>query len=193
MLICGDGNEWLGYKQCLAGMCTRYSGGGGDVLPPSDCRAPNAQCNGSRDRFCSDNMVVACWTDGQPIVVDSCQSYQTDPERYCVVPNDGTAPVCSYLPTLCPENAEHVCINVGLGKSGHEGIVACNSSGIARAYSDYNSIDGESCTLRPCSVEGQTGCIGNLSGPNKPVRCTNGLWLLSYYDGSSCVCSPTCL
>jgi len=136
-------------------------------------------------------MVVECSIDGQPIVVDSCQTEQTDPKRYCVVPNDGTAPVCSYLPTLCPENTEHVCINVGLGKSGHEGIVDCDSSGIALSYSDYHTIDGESCTLRPCSVEGQMGCIGNLSGPNKPVRCVYGLW--SYYGGTSCQCSPTCL
>jgi hypothetical protein len=192
VLICGDGNEWQGYKQCQAGMCTRYSPGA-NVAPVSGCRAPGAQCNGSLDRFCSDNMVVWCTTDGQPIIVDSCPSSSNGAERYCVVPNDGTPPDCSFLPAPCPETAEHVCINVGLGKSGHEGIVDCNNHGLANLYRDYNSIDGESCTLRPCSVEGQMGCIGSLSGSNKPVQCIKGLWLLNYDYGRSCSCDPSCL
>jgi hypothetical protein len=138
-------------------------------------------------------MVVWCTPKGQPIIVDNCPSYSNGADRYCVVPNDGTAPACSYLPALCPENVEHVCINVGLGKSGHEGIVDCNSSGIAGSYMDYISIDGEACTLRPCSVGGQMGCIGNLSGPNKPVQCNLGLWVVNYDYGSACACSPSCL
>lgn len=194
LLICAyeeSGNQWVHAQQCEPGMCTAYAGAYGKRT--FGCRAADGQCNGSSDRFCADGMVVACSTDGQPIVVDDCGSYASGPQRYCVSPNDGTVPVCSYLPTLCPENTRHVCVNTGMGQSGPEGIVTCSSNGIASAFTAYVPMDGESCTLRPCAQESQLGCMGNLSGPNRPVVCVDGLWKLDFENGTTCQCSASCL
>ena len=83
--------EWLFDRGCPPGMCTKY----GVDRSLAGCRAPNAQCNGSLEAFCSDNMVVACSVDGQPIVVDDCKSDPAEPPRYCITPNTGPAAVCS--------------------------------------------------------------------------------------------------
>lgn len=191
VLQCQDydgGQRWLSVNQCLPGMCTEYG------EQEFGCRAPNAHCDGSIDPFCSDNMVVTCTTDGKPIVTDDCNwRYTGQAPRYCVRPNNSTAPVCSYYPELCPVGATGVCVNVGQGREGFEGIVECDSQGIGVNFTYYVPVDGEVCSIRPCAVEGAPGCFGNLSGPNKLAICISGAWQIYYGAGKTCTCTTDCL
>jgi hypothetical protein len=188
----GWGATWFHEQGCLPGMCTTYAVANGKTR--LGCKAPNATCSGSSDLFCSDNMVVSCSSDGKPMVQDDCQPYTDRPPRYCVAPNDGSSVVCSYLPTPCPVDTKHVCINVGQGPSGFEGIVRCDTRGIATYLGEYYyslyAIENESCTIRSCSVEGQKGCIGNPTGANKWATCVDGLWEIGL---STCSCSTDCI
>jgi hypothetical protein len=158
-------------KQCLPGMCRTWSSG-----MAAGCLAPNAKCSRAGEGFCSDNVVVRCTPDMQPLIADDCNAQPIGVPQYCLLSRDGGQPQCSYYPELCAEGVKNMCINSKLDDTGPAGLVTCDGGGIAGNFRTYIPIDYEWCTIWPCPVDGQYACATKSSGRKVTVECVLGQW-----------------